>query len=661
MKQELAELVKIAIQGDSACMDRLIQQVQPRLRAYILRCTLNSSLTDDILQETMLQMVKSLKSLKNRDLFWPWLYRIASSKIAGHFRKESRQAAVRFSTLEDHYVEGLLEDSKTAFTAKTNVKELQGLVLGAIERLTPVQRSIFSLRCFEDFSYEQIAEAVGCETSTARVYFFRARQILKSRLKKQGISGGAVVPALVLFGKFTACEKTLAAGITAASVNFSSGMTAVQTVIATIKTGFLKGAAAAGAIAATVMLGHTVWVNTHPHPYPQREMVQSAHYTVQGIGLVEENPEVATLPAYRSRKADVDIGPYYSKGAYEQWLQFPEGPDGPVFVRMQRWELDPKTHENTAKLCGWLQNERAFYYYASGENRVYLTNDPIGMLILPTDPPELCDFIMEHSEYQDRIKCSYDRKTGLIKGRVDDRVPIVRKYETQYAYNTLTDEDFERFWPENAGFVDQRDTMHRRGWTYFTLEGTYEGNAVNGYGRIPFNYVQYQEQKPWLRMTIGSDIEIVDTSEGAVIIYGSQEFHSVYPPETFFTGFGRPWTGIRAYDTTRRDAAKERIPFTNKRQDEEASVVVMKKPARIEYDIDMYNDLIKTITFYNADDTVSGQFVFHYAQELDDLGGNLKKPILPEWAATEPVLRPDYGLFGLLDNEIAFDTELAKQ
>jgi len=661
MNKELPELIDKAV-VDSGFMDQLVHQVQPRLRAYILRCTLNPDLADDILQETMLQMVKSLKSLQDRTHFWPWLYRVASNKIAAHFRREGRRSMVRFSAMEDSYVESLLEDEKGVFTCHTDRRELHGLVLKAIEKLNPIQRSVFSLRCFEDFSYEQIADSVGCETSTARVHFFRARQVLQSRLKKQGISGGAVVPALVFFGKITAGEKTLAAGITASSVKFSSGMTILQTAVAAAKAGFLKATVATGAVAATVVLGHTAWVNTHPHPYPAREQVESVHYTVHGIGLVDEKKLAEQMrPAARSRKAEVDIGPYSSKGAYEMWTRFPETPDGPIFVRMQRWGLNPKTHENKAKLCGWLQNGRANYYYASGLNRVYITNDPIGMLILPTDPPELAEFLAKYLKYQDNVKYSYDRKTGLIKSKADSRVPSVGRYKTEYAYNVLSEEDFKPFWPADAGVVEQRDTMHRRGWTYFTVEGTYKGHPVSGCGRMPFTYEKYQEHKPWLHVSIGSEMEIIDTPDGAVVMYGSESHRSAYPPETFFTGFGRPWIGIRAYDTTRRDAAKERIPFTYDRQDETSTVVILKEPERIEYKIDMLTDVIDTITLYGPEKEIAGEITFRYAQELDQWPEIPDLPTLPVWASQEPVLRGVYGMFELLDNDSAFDTQLAKQ
>ena len=47
MTKELARLIQKAVDGEQLGMDQLIQLAQPRLRAYILRCTLDGNLADD--------------------------------------------------------------------------------------------------------------------------------------------------------------------------------------------------------------------------------------------------------------------------------------------------------------------------------------------------------------------------------------------------------------------------------------------------------------------------------------------------------------------------------------------------------------------------------------------------------------------------------------
>jgi RNA polymerase sigma factor (sigma-70 family) len=637
MNMDLLELVEHVSAGGQEHMDELVKAVQPRVRAYILRCTLNEDLTEDILQETMLQLLISIKSLKNPDRFWPWLYKIASNKIISHFRKDKYRPSIRFSAMEDYRLESALEDTSNPDSDKPALQEMVSLVIKSMETLTTPQRSILALRCFEGLQYHQIAEAVGCSESTARVQFLRARKKIKSALARNGYSRKAALPALILFGKLTAGQKALAATITASTVVFETGLTTTQVVVAGLKAYFLHAAAATAATVAVIAIVHTFWIRTHPSPFPPRHEVRSVQYTVQGIGLLQEdNIAVAVLPANRSRKGDVDVGPYYSKGAYEQWLRFPEGPDGPMLVRMQRWSID-----KTEKLCGWLQNGRANYYYHSGEKQIYITNDPVGMLILPTDPPEMVDFITQHTDYQDNIQYTYDRRTKLSKAKIDNRVPSVKDYTTEYVYNSLTEQDFEPFWPPDTGVIDQRDPMHYRGWTYFTIEGRLGDLQISGQGRLPFSYTAYLDQAPWLQVRIGDRLSILDTPDGACMLDEKSGQVTHYPPGTFFTGLGRPWTGIRAFDTLRRDAAKDRIPFTAERFGEFGIVSLQRKLGpdtyEIEYMLNMSKDIIDTINLTRSgEDPTSGKLTLTYAQQLTDLPGPFEQPTLPQ-----PHQKPD--------------------
>lgn len=650
MKTELLELIKrVAAADGPEHMEALVNAVQPRVRAYILRCTLNEDLTEDILQETMLQLLISLKSLKNPERFWPWLFKIASNKIVSHFRKAKQHSSIRFSAMEDHVLESVLQDPAKPEASQPALKELYNLVMQGMESLSAPQRSVLALRCFEGLQYQEIAEAVGCSESTARVQFLRARKKINSSLARRGFSKKAVLPALVLFGKLTAGQQTLAASITPASVVFETGLSTGQAVAAAVRAYFFKTAAATAAVAAIFILGQLAWDHTHPHIYPLRTQVQSVHYTVQGIGIVDESQSPA-LPTYRLGKVEMDSGPYFSKGAYEQWLRFPDGPDGPVFVRMQRWSID-----QTEKQCAWLQNGRANYYYHAGERNIYITNDPIGMLMLPTDPPEMTEFLLRHIDYQDKIKYARDRKTGLLKSRNDNRVPSVKNFTTEYAYNSLSEQDFAPFWAADAGVVDQRDPMHYRGWTYFTFEGKIGDRPISGKGRLPFFYVHSQEHTPWLQAHIGDTLRILDTPDGACMIDEQTGQTQYYPAGTFFVGLGRPWTGIRAYDTLQRDAAAEFIPFASKRVGETGRVLLERRLGRdvykILYTINMEKDVIKTIQFVRSGAApVKGSLKFAYAQQLEDLAGPFEQPELPMPGKHSPHPEPRHWLLTLMEN-----------
>ena len=216
------ELSESAQSDDRQCMDELTRRVQPRIRAYIFRTTMNEDLADDLTQETIMQMITSLTTLREVERFWSWVYRIASSKVNSFFRKQKSDTAVPFSSLEEHFLEAALKDESFQAEHKPVYKELSDIVLNTVSELNHQQRAILSLRCFEDLSYKQIADAVGCNESTARVQFMRARNQVKKTLKSKGIKGHAVLLAIVLFGKLTAGEQALAATVTTSTVGFNA-------------------------------------------------------------------------------------------------------------------------------------------------------------------------------------------------------------------------------------------------------------------------------------------------------------------------------------------------------------------------------------------------------------------------------------------------------
>ena len=129
-----------------------------------------------------------------------------------------------------------------------------------------------------------------------------------------------------------------------------------------------------------------------------------------------------------------------------------------------------------------------------------------------------------------------------------------------------------------------------------------------------------------------------------------------YPSGTFFVGLGRPWTGIRAYDTLRRDAAMERIPFTAKRIEENATVKLHRQLGsavyEITYFINMSQDTIHGIGFTRkGKNPTSGKLTFTYAQELTDLPGTFEQPILPAADRTDQTEnQPRHWLLTLLEN-----------
>ena len=148
-KTDYVTLVELAKLGDKECLDRLTELAQERLRADVYRLTLRYDLTQDIVQETLLEMFKILGKLRKADRFWPWLYQIALNKIRLHHRTEHYRGTVPVSAIGDGGVEG------TSGEAMANLigRELKQIVFAAMQKLKPRHRLVLTMRCYRDMEY----------------------------------------------------------------------------------------------------------------------------------------------------------------------------------------------------------------------------------------------------------------------------------------------------------------------------------------------------------------------------------------------------------------------------------------------------------------------------------------------------------------------------
>ncbi|MBA7641645.1 hypothetical protein ES703_49330 [subsurface metagenome] len=196
-KTGVIRLVKQAQCGDSEAMSQLSQQVADRVLPYIQGLTLNYDLSQEILQETLLELVKSLDRVKSPESFWCWIYRQALGKVQHHFRDRSRQRSIVLRVAS-----GLLGQSTDESLSGLNYvmrMELSEIVLKAMDKLKIEYRNVLLLRCFENLSYAEIAQVLDCKELHARVLFFRAKRSLGRYLVRGGFGKEYLLAGLVLF------------------------------------------------------------------------------------------------------------------------------------------------------------------------------------------------------------------------------------------------------------------------------------------------------------------------------------------------------------------------------------------------------------------------------------------------------------------------------
>lgn len=175
-----------ASSGDRSRLGELADLVWQRLYPFVLRITLNHDTTEDVLQDALLAMLCGVESLRDPDRFWPWMYRIAYTKIQDTFRRSRLQASMQSTFLQDHgYANGEQDRLGNPLASKIHEETLEQVAL-AVEQLKNQHKDVVRLRYYEGLAYTEIASRTQTTAERARIRFHRAKASLRRRLQACG-------------------------------------------------------------------------------------------------------------------------------------------------------------------------------------------------------------------------------------------------------------------------------------------------------------------------------------------------------------------------------------------------------------------------------------------------------------------------------------------
>jgi RNA polymerase sigma-70 factor (ECF subfamily) len=229
MAKELnIQSIRQAQAGNIRSLSAVAEQVRQKVYTYIYRLTFDYHLTQDLTQETVLEMIKTLPQLKVPHVngFWGWIFRTAFGKVQHHFRLQGARRLEQKTTSDNSFLEARIAEENNPINAIIS-EEIRKVVLGAMQAIKFKYRNILVLRCYDNLSYGQIAGIMGGSELKARLLFLRAKHSLKSQLERHGFKRDSLLAALTIFAGLTLQNgKKAAAGevVLASSLETGLGM-----------------------------------------------------------------------------------------------------------------------------------------------------------------------------------------------------------------------------------------------------------------------------------------------------------------------------------------------------------------------------------------------------------------------------------------------------
>lgn len=156
----------------------LFDRYAPEIHRYAAR-RLGVAVADDVVADTFLAAFRQRDRYDSaRRSARPWLYGIATNVIGRHRRAEARL----YRALARTGVDPVVTNHADGVVARVVAAGAQRQLAAALRRLSQGDRDVLLLVAWSDFSYDEVAAALGIPVGTVRSRLHRARRKVREAL-----------------------------------------------------------------------------------------------------------------------------------------------------------------------------------------------------------------------------------------------------------------------------------------------------------------------------------------------------------------------------------------------------------------------------------------------------------------------------------------------
>lgn len=177
------DLLEAARKGDAESLEALITRYSPRVLRFGARMCGDREDAQDVAQETLLTMARSLRAFRGESSVSTWLYTIARSFCIKKRRRSKFAPAhpISLDAPEGEHLQGLPDlgpsPERTAYG-----REIGAALDASIAALDPAQREVLLLRDVEGLSAPEVGTVLGLSVDAVKSRLHRARLAVRQRV-----------------------------------------------------------------------------------------------------------------------------------------------------------------------------------------------------------------------------------------------------------------------------------------------------------------------------------------------------------------------------------------------------------------------------------------------------------------------------------------------
>ena len=147
---------------------QLVSTYKERLYWHIRRMVVSHEDTDDVLQNTFIKVFRSIHNFKGDSKLYSWMYRIATNESITFINQRAKKAGISSEELKNTLVNNLQAD------VYFEGDEIQLQLQKAIATLPNKQQVVFTMKYFEDITYNDMSEILDTSVGALKASYHHA-------------------------------------------------------------------------------------------------------------------------------------------------------------------------------------------------------------------------------------------------------------------------------------------------------------------------------------------------------------------------------------------------------------------------------------------------------------------------------------------------------
>jgi len=188
-------LLRRAVDGETSALNSLVQELRPHIERQLLRYPVADEDRRDLLQATLMQVIRRLGSFRGDSSFSTWLFRVTANEALMMMRSQRRHRARLVEGLDLEELGSLPASNDGELAARGDVgaanSERDNRVRTALEELPEDYRNVVVAHYHLDLGLQEIADRFELSESAVRSRLHRARSRLRTMLEATPLAAEA--------------------------------------------------------------------------------------------------------------------------------------------------------------------------------------------------------------------------------------------------------------------------------------------------------------------------------------------------------------------------------------------------------------------------------------------------------------------------------------